>query len=217
MSISLPHSPASDSTRLARGRIARLALFALVATAATAADRSGKMNPDFEALAKKSFVKLPAPPEWAPAESAGVWTAEELKAAFARATDTPPAVNHVRSEFLLPGAEWVRRYRTWFSKLERPLRLRFEGEQWDCDNYANCFVTFADLLALRAGENRGTLAVGWATVFYRHPFAGIEAGGAHAVVVVATGEGLFVIEPQDGTTIRLESFPNRDTIEAVYF
>ena len=192
-------------------------MFALVAAVAPAADRSGKMDPDFEALAKKSFVKLPAPPEWVAADAAGVWTVDEIKAAFARATDTPPAVNHVRSEFLLPGAEWVRGFRVWFSKLERPLRLRFEGDQWDCDNYANCFVTFADLLALRAGENRGTLAVGWATVFYRHPFAGIEAGGAHAVVVVATGEGLFVIEPQDGTMTRLESFPNRDTIEAVYF
>jgi hypothetical protein len=92
----------------------------------------------------------------------------------------------------------------------------FEGEQWDCDNYANCFVTFADLLALRSGESRGTLGVGWATVYYRRPFAGIE-GGAHAVVIAATGEGLFVIEPQDGTMVPIEKFPNRDTIEAVYF
>lgn len=185
-------------------------------TALADAGRSGRLSPDAENLAKGAFVRLPAPPRWTEADAGGTWTAEEIRAAFARVTDTPPQINHVRSEFLLPRAEWLGRFKTWFAKLERPLRLRFEGEQWDCDNYANCFVTFTDLLALRDGENRGTLAVGWATVYYRRPFAGIE-GGAHAVVIAATAEGLYMIEPQDGTMVPLEKFPNRDSIEAVYF
>lgn len=179
-------------------------------------ERSGRLSPDVEALAKGAFVKLPAPPRWTQADAGGVWTLEELSAAFARVTDTPPQINHVRHEFLLPRTAWLGRFKGWFAKLERPLRLRFEGEQWDCDNYASCFVTFADLLALRDGENRGTLGVGWATVYYRRPFAGIQ-GGAHAVVIAATAEGLVIIEPQDGTMVPLEKFPNRDSIEAVYF
>ena len=157
-------------------------------------------------------ARRPPPPAWSAADAPGLWTVEEIRAAFARATDTPPQINHVRSEFLRPSADWLREFKGWFAKLERPLRLRFEGEQWDCDN----FVTFADLLVLRAGEARGTLGVGWATVYYRRPFAGIK-GGAHAVAIAATSDGLFVIEPQDGTMVPLEKFPNRDTIEAVYF
>lgn len=179
-------------------------------------ERSGRLSPDVESLARGAFVRLPPPPAWSEADAAGLWTVEEIRAAFARATDTPPQINHVRSEFLRPSAGWLREFKGWFAKLERPLRLRFEGEQWDCDNYANCFVTFADLLVLRAGEGRGTLGVGWATVYYKHPFAGIK-GGAHAVAIAATSEGLLVIEPQDGTMVPLEKFPNRDTIEAVYF
>ncbi len=180
-------------------------------------ERAARLDPDFAAAAREAAIRLPPPPVWSEADGAAVWNADELRAAFARVTDTPPSINHVRDRFLLPREDWVRRYKTWFARLERPLRLRFEAERWDCDDYANCFVTFADVLALRARESRGPLAVGWATVFNRHPFAGIEAGGAHAVVVVATAEGVFVIEPQDGTMISLEKYPNRDTFEMVYF
>jgi ligand-binding sensor domain-containing protein len=36
-------------------------------------------------------------------------------------------------------------------------------------------------------------------------------------VIVGTSKGLFVIEPQDGTIAALKDFPNRNTIESVYF
>lgn len=185
---------------------------------ARAADgRASRLDPNFAVAAREAAIKLPPPPSWTAADAAGVWTVDELRAAFARATDTPPAINHVRERFLLPSADWLRRYKGWFARLEKPLRLKFVPESWDCDDYANCFVTFADVLLIRGRETRGMLAVGWGTVFNRHPFAGIKAGGAHAVVLVATGEGLFVIEPQDGTMIALEKYPNRDTFETVYF
>ena len=215
----LPRPPVGFSRRGARCWVSAAALGCLLAAARPASaesERSGRLTPDVASLAKGAFVRLPPPPAWEAQDAAGVWTAEEIRAAFARATDTPPQINHVRTEFLRPRVQWLREFKGWFAKLERPLKLRFEGEQWDCDNYANCFVTFADLLALRSGESRGTLGVGWATVYYRRPFAGIE-GGAHAVVIAAAAEGLFVIEPQDGTMVPIEKFPNRDTIEAVYF
>jgi len=184
---------------------------------ASAQDRSGHLAPDFQALAKGAYLRLPPPPAWKNTDGAGLLSLDDLTAAFARVTSTPPQINHLHSEFLRPSSAWVKRYTAWFGKLERPLRMRFEAEQWDCDNYAACYVTFADLLTLRAGEARASLAVGWASVFYRQPFAGIPAGGAHAIVIIAASDGLYIIEPRDGTTIALEKFPNRDTIEAVYF
>ena len=210
---------ASPIFRSRQGAALRLGVALILAGLAISAhaERTGQLTPDFQALAKNSFIRLPPPPAWPAATPANRWTIDDLRAAFDRATDTPPRINHVSTEFVRPPTAWMDRFKTWFGKLEKPLRLRFENQQWDCDNYANCFVTFADLLALRAGESQGTLCVGWATVYYQKAFAGIAAGGAHAVVIVGTTDGLFIIEPQDGTMIALEKYPNRNTIEAVYF
>jgi hypothetical protein len=168
------------------------------------------------ALAAQAFVTLPSPPAWDRAAPAPVWTIEDIQAEFAKVTTTPPQVNFVRTKFLQPDHAWMTRFKSWFRSLEKPLKMKFEDQLWDCDNYANAFVAFADLLALRADETRGAFCVGWATAFYERPFAGIESG-AHAIVIVGTSRGLFVVEPQDGTMVALREFPNRNTIEAVYF
>ncbi len=178
--------------------------------------RSSRLQPNLAALAQTALLTLPAPPAWDAAAATTVWTIEDLTAEFAKVTDTPPQINYIRARFLRPDHAWMTKFKGWFRTLEKPLKIRFEDQLWDCDNYANCFVSFADLLALKSGETRGSLCVGWATVFYRRPFAGIRSG-AHAVVIVGTSQGLYIIEPQDGTMVALKDFPNRDTIEAVYF
>lgn len=178
--------------------------------------RSGPGATETAALARQVFVTLPKPPAWDQAAPATLWTIEDIQAEFARVTKTPPQVNFVRTKFLQPDHAWMTRFKAWFGNLEKPLKMRFEDQLWDCDNYANCFVAFADLLALRAGETRGAFCVGWAAVYYQRPFAGVRSG-PHAVVIVGTQRGLFVVEPQDGSMVALREFPNRDTIEAVYF
>ena len=178
--------------------------------------RSGPGASEAAALAKQAFVTLPPPPAWDQAVAATLWSIEDIQAEFAKVTSTPPQVNFVRTKFLLPDHTWMTRFKTWFGKLEKPLKISFENQLFDCDNYANCFVAFADLLALRAGETRAAFCVGWAAVYYQRPFAGIRSG-AHAVVIVGTQRGLFVVEPQDGSIVALRDFPNRHTIEAVYF
>lgn len=201
------------------GHVRSLALLAclLAPTLLAAAKPVGRITPDFAALERR-LLRLPAPPAWPSAErEAAPRTIDDLRAAFARATDTPPEINHPDTALLAPPVSWLREYNDWFGKLERPLKLRFEDQRWDCDNYARCFVTFADLLAMRAGETRGSVAVGWASVLYRRPFAGIDAGTAHAVVVVAAAEAIYVIEPQNDAMVSLDKFPNRDSIAAVYF
>lgn len=181
------------------------------------ASAAGRIVPDFAALAREAMLTLPAPPPWDTTQTATLWTIDDIKAEFARITDTPPRVNFVRSKLLRPEHTQLMDFKGWFRKLEKPLQIHFVDQLWDCDNYANCFVAFADLLSLRAGETRGSVCIGWATVFYRFKFAGIRAGGAHAVVIVGTSKGLFVIEPQDGTMIALREYPNRHTIEEVNF
>lgn len=163
------------------------------------------------------MITLPAPPAVQPPGSHSSWTIEDIRAELAKHTDTPPRVNYVREHFVRPAHGWLVDFKQWFRKIQQPLKIRFQDQLWDCDDYANCFVAFADLLALRSPEARGSFCIGWATVFYRRPFAGIRAGGAHAVVVVGTSHGLHILEPQDGTMVPLHEFPNRDTIEEIYF
>lgn len=184
---------------------------------AQAGTRAGRIKPDFTALARETVVTLPPPPPWDAAAPATVWTIDDVKAELAKVTDTPPRVNFLRPKLLRPDHGQMVDFTGWFRTLEKPLKIRFVDQLWDCDNYANCFVAFADLLALKAGETRGSIAIGWATVFYRFGFAGIRPGGAHAVVIVGTSKGLHIIEPQDGTMVALRDFPNRHTIEEVYF
>jgi hypothetical protein len=181
------------------------------------AGAGNRIKPDFAALAREAILTLPPPPPWDPKQTATVWTIDDIQAEFGKTTDTPPRVNFLRVNLLRPDHAQLVDFKAWFRTLEKPLKLHFVDQLWDCDNYANCFVSFADLLALKAGETRGSICIGWASVFYRFKFAGIRAGGAHAVVILGTSNGLFVLEPQNGTMVALRDFPNRHTIEEVFF
>jgi hypothetical protein len=184
---------------------------------ATNPGKDGKIVPDFAAIARGALITLPPPPAWGLNRDVSVWTVDDLKNEFARHTDTPPRINSLRPRLLRSDHAWLVDFNKWFRAAQKPLKMHFQNQVWDCDNYANCFVAFADLLALRAGESRGSFCIGWATVTYQYPFAGIRAGGGHALVVVGTSKGLFMLEPQDGTMVALRDFPNRDTIEEVFF
>jgi len=192
------------------------AAFLPAAPAAAQAVAQGRLVPDLEAVARSALLVLPPPPAWSPAAAAGTWTIDDIKAELARHTDRPPRVNFVRTTMLRPDHAWLLDFKGWFRAIQKPLKMHFEHQLFDCDNYANAFVAFADLLALKAGEARGSACIGWASVYYRRPFAGVRAG-AHAVVVVATSRGLHILEPQDGTMVPLAEFPNRHTIEEINF
>jgi len=201
----------------------RRLLFTLLAAAVLPLRRAraqtvaqGKLVPDLEAVARSALLVLPPPPSWSANTGAGTWTIDDIKAELARHTDRPPRVNFVRTAMLRPDHAWLVNFKGWFRAIQKPLKMHFEHQLFDCDNYANAFVAFADLLALKAGEARGSACIGWASVYYRRPFAGIRAG-AHAVVVVGTSQGLHILEPQDGTMVSLAEFPNRHTIEEINF
>ena len=198
------------------GFVIFLLMLGSLALRAQTPSRSGPGSKETAAIAQQLFIRLPPPPAWDQTRPATLCSIEDIQAEFAKITATPPQVNFIRTEFLRPDHAWMTRFYKWFRSLEKPLKIVFEEQLWDCDNYANCFVAFADLLALRAGDTRGPFCVGWAVVYYERPFAGILSG-AHAVVIVGTDRGLFVVEPQNGTMVALREFPNRNTIEAVYF
>ena len=175
-----------------------------------------RVVPDFAALARHATTVLPSPPPWLARSRGAIWTIEQITAAIAQVTSRPPQINYVRSNFVCPDHRWLLAYVDWFGYLQKPLGIRFRDVQFDCDKFSRCFAALADLLAIQAGESRGTIAVGWAIVFNDKAFAGIAAGGAHSVVIVGTSQGLYVVEPQNGTIVALRDYPNRDSILAVY-
>lgn len=95
----------------------------------------------------------------------------------------------------------------WTLALQRQLG-GFRPESRDCDDFADVFDLAISWMAARACLDAAPL-VGSISVECRYSYAGIPAVGAHALNVVDTNLGLFVVEPQNGTHCPLESYPNR--------
>ena len=175
-----------------------------------------RIVPDVAALAGQPTTLLPPPPSWVVGPSASLWTVEQVIAELKGATTKPPPIYYARESFVRPDYTWLVAFVKWFRKLSKPLNMRYKDELFDCDKFSRCFVAFADLLAQKGGEFRGSVDVGWAVVFNEQAFAGIEAGGMHAVVIVGTSQGLFVVEPQNGEMVPFHDYPNKNHLAAVY-
>ena len=177
-----------------------------------------RIVPDFAALARQAMVTLPPPPAWPKGTNGGTWTVEEIMAEWGKHTDKMPRVDFVQSVFVRPEHEWVVAYASWFNRLLKSLKLSFKAQVFDCDNYAQTFVAFANLIALKGGETRGSICVAWAKVANLRSFGGVESSdlGGHAVVMVGTTKGIFVIEPQSGQMASLQEYPNRDEFAEVH-
>lgn len=93
--------------------------------------------------------------------------------------------------------------------------LKFTPESYDCDDFACELDRTVSRIAALAGINSAP-AIGCISVLQKFDFAGVQAGGAHALNVVHTDSGLWVVEPQNGRCIPLPSYPNRATIFAAY-
>jgi len=173
--------------------------------------------PDESALASQGAIELPPPPDWVPAASAPLRSIEELTLELRQNCDSHPQMIHQAESFVRPDHRWLQAYVKWFIKLNKPLHLQYEDQAFDCDKFSRCFVAFADLLALKGGEHRASICVGWVSVLNDSAFGGIEAGGGHALVIADSTEGLFIIEPQTGAMVPLARYPNRDQLQKVNF
>lgn len=171
-----------------------------------------QVKPDLAALARLRQVTLPPLPEYVRDPAVKLWTVDEITAEFSKVTDRVPTVNSASEAFVRPDHRWLVSFNAWFMRLQKSLKLDFRNQVWDCDDFARCFVAFANMAALHAGETRGSICAGWATVANSHSFGGVQGSsiGGHAIVVVGTSAGLFVIEPQSGDMAALSEYPNRD-------
>lgn len=91
--------------------------------------------------------------------------------------------------------------------------LRYHPEFFDCDNFARMAVTLGDLATLSNEEEikpfKGQVAIMRIYVNQKNEWAGVPAGGGHALNIFISDRGVFVYEPQNGRIIEAENYPNR--------
>jgi hypothetical protein len=202
----------------ARGRWGRAAAAAVWTLAAGAAGIAAEPTRHVEPAAElPEVIELPEPPVWRTAPQAPLYSLTQIMSELHAGSTAHPQLIHQAESFVRPDLAWLRAYIKWFAKLEKPLHLKYQEQAFDCDKYARCFVAFADLLALKQGELRASVCVGWVTVDNAVAFGGVEPGNGHALVLVGTDQGLMIVEPQGGAMTPLAQYPNRDRLQQVNF
>jgi hypothetical protein len=115
---------------------------------------------------------------------------------------------------------FFRKFNNWFNKLlfeNGLLSLGENGEALDCENYAMLYKSTMSLANLKSG-NKNELAVGIVVVRQMNEFARIPAtGGLHAVNLVMTNKGWYIVEPQTNQFILLEDYPNQEYVQYIIF
>ena len=82
------------------------------------------------------------------------------------------------------------------------------GDGYDCDNFAHLYKSLMSTAAYKNNSKREVLA-GVIFVAQRKAFGGIPAGKYnHALNLIGTDKGWFVIEPQTGEMCELKDYPN---------
>ena len=87
----------------------------------------------------------------------------------------------------------------------------YTANSWDCDDFAAELCQVLRKCAARAGIKVAPL-VGQLAVFQQNGWANVAPGGYHAVVAVLTDAGVLIVESQNGETVLLDSYSNRNHI-----
>ncbi len=159
---------------------------------------------------------VPVIPAWvAPANSApvsafDVFTASHALAPSALLMTSDATYTRVNAKFADAAIAWT----------QRIVRLHGRGFVWtaeslDCDKWAKAFSLVFEISAARAGVKAQPL-VARIYVNQVHAFGGVPAmpagANGHALIAIATDEGILVVEPQSGIKTPLTQYPNRDHI-----
>jgi len=112
------------------------------------------------------------------------------------------------------------KYSKWWLALIQNNNFKFESDAFDCDNFSDTFMILFQLSSkLFDLKVKAQLACGTVIVENTAEFAGIPAGenSWHSLNIVMTDYGWFVIEPQNGVYISLNSYPNKNNIKLIIF
>lgn len=132
-------------------------------------------------------VTIPRAPAWILPRDPNPVTGYQVRAEAARLA--PLARLTLRDDaYTRVSRAWLDRYCAWTWEATRATGIRYVPESFDCENFAGLFAEIARSKAAAAGQTTAPLiAVVVLTA---------DGGRRHAMVAVATDEGVFVVEPQ---------------------
>lgn len=115
---------------------------------------------------------------------------------------------------------WFDKYALWWIDFIKSNNVDFKQDNFDCDNFSDLFMAIYGFASLNTTVRPySQVACGTVIVENVNEFARIPAlaDSWHSLNIVWTNNGWFVIEPQNGIYISLESYPNKNNIKAIIF
>jgi len=115
---------------------------------------------------------------------------------------------------------WFDKYALWWMNFIKNNNVEFKRDNFDCDNFSDLFMAIYGFASLNTTVRPySQVTCGTVIVENKQEFAGIPAldDSWHSLNIVWTNIGWFIIEPQNGTYISLESYPNKNNIKAIIF
>lgn len=115
---------------------------------------------------------------------------------------------------------WFDKYAAWWISVLNEFQIYFTVNSFDCDNFSDFFMVVYSFVNHNLNkESHSQLACGTIIVEQLEPFADIKNGEGiwHSLNIVWLNSAWYVVEPQNGIYIGLESYPNRDNIKIVIF
>ncbi len=151
-------------------------------------------------------ITIPRAPAWVQPVGAQEYDAMAIYSQIQR--ESPGAfITYSDARYTPLSAKWVQAYTGWTWEAAKAIGLRYTPESFDCENFAGLFNEIARKKAGDAGVLTAPL-IAKVTI-------DLGGGKLHAIVGVATDDGLFLIEPQpDASPFRirpLAGYPHRIT------
>jgi hypothetical protein len=123
-------------------------------------------------------------------------------------------------KYAIVDSKWFDEYADWWASFIEENYISFDYNTFDCDNFSDLFMVVFGLTNVNSlYKSDAQLACGTIIVNNVYSFAGIPAqeDSWHSLNLVWTNASWFVIEPQNGVYISLDSYPNKNHIKAVIF
>lgn len=168
-------------------------------------------------------IAIPVPPPFRPALTADkkpqVATIAAIKEDFREHNRNlnkfvyNPNLNEIG--VIVPDGIWLKQLVGTYQAMIGQFTIKPEADTWDCENYSSLLNALATLNLWQQGYTKTRAAIGWLRVNARESWAGIPVG-MHSLMFAVTVEGIYIIEPQNGSYTKLTEYPNRQFIEEVY-
>lgn len=179
------------------------------------------MRPGDAVSSNEQTFQLPLPGEFKPAVeangSAKFVRAEIIDNMFRKHSRSYAGLhrNEEIKHYIVPQHGWLKELTNAYVALIRQSNLEGKADTWDCENYSELLSGLSTVRIWEAGyyDTRG--AIGWFRVDAQKAWAGIPPE-MHALMFAFTENGLFIMEPQNGQSILLEDYPNKQYIQEVF-